>query len=133
VYQVDEGMLGRKAFADCIAQHMPYLKRAVYNLTRGDQVAENIIQQTVRKALMHADQFRFDSTLNTWLIAIAVNEIRQVYRSSWRARAVPLITENLNVEQCALIESLMTVARRRSATLLSGARFPASHGNIEVS
>jgi RNA polymerase sigma-70 factor, ECF subfamily len=105
VYQVNEGMLGQQNFADCIAQHMPYLKRAVDNLTRGDQAAEDIIQQTVLKALMHADQFRFESTLNTWLIAIAVNEIRQVYRSSWRVRAVPLITENLNPDHCALIES----------------------------
>ena len=31
-------------------------------------MAEDIIQQTVLKALVHADQFRFESSLKTWLV-----------------------------------------------------------------
>ncbi len=51
------------------------------------------------KALTNADQFRFHSALKTWLIAIAVNEVRQTYRCGWRKRVVPLMTETLNVRR----------------------------------
>jgi RNA polymerase sigma-70 factor (ECF subfamily) len=47
------------------------------------------------KALVHADQFRFESTLKTWLTSIAKNEFHQVYRCRWRMRSVPLATELL--------------------------------------
>lgn len=82
------------SFADCVAQQVSFLTRTVRMLMRGDQMADDIVQQTVLKALMHADQFRFESSLNTWLVSIAANEIRQAYRNKCRSRAVPLITEN---------------------------------------
>jgi RNA polymerase sigma-70 factor (ECF subfamily) len=61
-----------------------------------------MVQQTVLKAITNAHQFRFESALKTWLTSIAVNEVRQVYRS--KRRAVPLITEDLSVQRCSLVE-----------------------------
>jgi DNA-directed RNA polymerase specialized sigma24 family protein len=63
-----------------VAQYLPYLDRFVGYLTRRDQMAEDIVQQTVLQALMHADQFRFESSLKAWLTSIATNEVRQAYR-----------------------------------------------------
>jgi RNA polymerase sigma-70 factor, ECF subfamily len=63
----------------------------------GDQSADDIVQQTVIKALTIADQFRCRSTLKTWLISIAINEVRQTYRSGWHKRAVPLMVETIEV------------------------------------
>ena len=91
----DDPMHAKETFADCVAQHLPYLNRMIRSLTRSDPMTEDIVQQTMLKALVHADQFRFKSTMKTWLTSIAMNEIRQVYRSKWRARAVPLMTENV--------------------------------------
>ena len=97
-------MAEQQNFADSVAQHIPFLNRIVYSLMRGDQMAEDIVQQTVLKALVHADQFRFESTLKTWLASIAINEVHQVYRSKWRTRAVPLMTETLDADRCHLVE-----------------------------
>ena len=68
------------------------------NLARAvTRLREVIVQQTVIKTLTNADQFRFHSTLKTWLISIAINEVRQTYRSGWHRRAVPLIAETIDV------------------------------------
>jgi RNA polymerase sigma-70 factor (ECF subfamily) len=62
-------------------------------------MTEDIVQQTILKALTHADQFRSESTLKTWLTSIAVNEVWQAYRRAWRSRTVPLITEDLGMDR----------------------------------
>jgi RNA polymerase sigma-70 factor, ECF subfamily len=62
-------------------------------------MTEDIVQQTILKALVHADQFRLESSLKTWLASIAINEVHQVYRCRWRTRSVPLITENLDLNR----------------------------------
>jgi RNA polymerase sigma-70 factor (ECF subfamily) len=95
----------QKDLAESVAQHLPFLNRLVRRLTPYDQIAEDMVQQTVLKAITNAHQFRFESALKTWLASIAVNEVRQVYRSKWMKRAVPLITENLDVHRCHPLES----------------------------
>ncbi len=97
-------MAEQQNFADRVALHLPVLTRVVRGLVRGDQMADDIVQQTVLKALTNADQFRFESALKTWLTSIAINEVRQAYRCTWRKRAVPLITETLEVERYQRVE-----------------------------
>jgi RNA polymerase sigma-70 factor, ECF subfamily len=92
-------------FADRVVQHLPYLKRMVRGLTRNDPIADDIVQETILKALAHADQFRFESTLKTWLTSIAMNEVRQLYRSKWRMCSVPLIAEDLESEPSPQVDS----------------------------
>lgn len=92
-------MAEQQNFADNVAHHLPFLNRIVCRLTRSRQMTEDIVQETILKALIHADQFRFESTLKTWLASIAINEVHQVYRSKWRTRSVPLITENLDEDR----------------------------------
>jgi RNA polymerase sigma-70 factor (ECF subfamily) len=99
-------MTGQQPFADCVAQHLPYLNRMVRSLTRNDPMTDDIVQQTILKALVHADQFRFESTLKTWLTSIAMNEARQVYQCKWRTRSVPLITEILEGDRSPRVESV---------------------------
>jgi RNA polymerase sigma-70 factor (ECF subfamily) len=91
--------------ANAVAQHLPYLTRIVRKVVRGDQMAEDIVQETVLKALTNADQFRFESALKTWLTCIAINEARQAYRCAWHRRSVPLITENFDLDRTQLIHS----------------------------
>jgi len=58
-------MSRQENFADCIVEHLPFLNRMVRSLTRSDSLSEDIVQQTMLKALVHADQFRSESTLKT--------------------------------------------------------------------
>ena len=55
-------------------------------------MSEDVVQQTLLKALIHGRQFRFESALKSWLFRIAVNEARQIYRSSRRTEVVSLDT-----------------------------------------
>src|SRR3954469_8488938 len=57
------------------------------------------------KALVHADQFRFDATLKTWLVSIAMNEVRQVYRCKWSTHSVSLRTENVESDRFPVVQS----------------------------
>src|SRR5215475_4268710 len=94
----------RQNFLDCLLQHVPCITRVVRVLMRGDQSAEDVVQQTVIKALTNVDQFRFRSTLKTWLTSIAINEVRQTYRSGWHKRAVPLMAETADALRVQDIE-----------------------------
>jgi RNA polymerase sigma-70 factor, ECF subfamily len=91
-------------FADCIALHLPFLNRVVRRLMHGDEMAEDVVQQTVLKALMHVDQFRFESTLKTWLTSIAINEVYQAYRFAGRRRAISLTTETFEMDRCQRLD-----------------------------
>jgi RNA polymerase sigma-70 factor, ECF subfamily len=105
VPQVDDVMPKQPNFANSVAQHLPFLTRFVRNVMRGDQSVEDVVQQTVLKALTNADQFRFESGLKTWLVSIAINESRQVYRCGWRRRSVPLMTEHVDSIRCQPLDS----------------------------
>ena len=94
-----ELMFEQQYFGDFVVQQLPYLKRLVCKLTRGDQIADDIVQQTMLKALIHAHQFRFQPSLKTWLSSIAVNEVHQVYRSKWQKSAVPMQTEMVDTQR----------------------------------
>jgi RNA polymerase sigma-70 factor (ECF subfamily) len=95
----------QEEFANSVAQHLPYLKRMVRGLTRNDPMTDDIVQETVLKALAHADEFRSESTLKTWLTSIAKNELRQFYRCKWRTCSVPLITEDIESERSSQVDS----------------------------
>ena len=69
-----------------------------------NELAEDIVQQTMLKALTNAGQFRFESALKTWLASIAINEVRQVYRCRWQRKAVGLITENVDRDRSRPLE-----------------------------
>lgn len=97
-------MVNQQHFADSVAEHVPYLTRVVRSLVRGDPMAEDIVQQTVPRALTNADQFRFESALKTWLASIAINEVRQAYRCGWRRRTVPLMTDSFDFARCQPVE-----------------------------
>jgi RNA polymerase sigma-70 factor, ECF subfamily len=94
----------QETFADCVVQHLPYLKRMVRGLTRNNPMTDDIVQETILKALVHADRFRCESTLKTWLTSIAKNELRQFYRCKWRTCSVPLLAEDLESKRSAQVD-----------------------------
>lgn len=52
--------------------------------------AEDAVQDTFLRAFEHIDDFRGDSSFETWLVAIAVNRCRDRLRRRKRRRALPL-------------------------------------------
>jgi RNA polymerase sigma-70 factor (ECF subfamily) len=57
--------------------------RFVARLARGD-ITEDLAQQTFLEAYRSAPRFRGDSAVKTWLFGIAVNQVRNYFRSEKR-------------------------------------------------
>jgi RNA polymerase sigma-70 factor (ECF subfamily) len=75
----------RRRAADDIAAELPRLRRVARVLTRGDAAeADDLVQETLLRALRAADGFRGGSTVGTWLVSILVN----LHRSERRRAAV---------------------------------------------
>ena len=69
-------------------------KGKVYGLARklagSEEDAEDIVQDTLLKAIDKIDQFRGDASFGTWLYSIALNEARRLYARSQRMELQPV-------------------------------------------
>ena len=120
--------------ADCIAQHLPFLRGIVRGAMRGNESAEDIVQQTMLKALTNACQFRFESALKTWLGSIAINEVRRAYRCRWQRSTVALITENVDLDRSRPLERNDHYEAKERDVLVRDAvsRLPAAHRIVVI-
>lgn len=62
------------------------LNRFVYGMVGNQFDAEDIVQETVVKAFVHFADFRGESKFKSWLMSIAVNEVRAKHRKEFRSR-----------------------------------------------
>lgn len=62
-----------ESFDEIYQSHFDTVYRYVLSLSRDPHVAEEITQETFFKALRSLDQFRGDSSIKSWLCAIAKN------------------------------------------------------------
>jgi RNA polymerase sigma-70 factor (ECF subfamily) len=60
-------------FADLIATHLPRLRRYARALTKDSTQADDLVQETVTRALEHAHLYRHDANLRGWLVTIMHN------------------------------------------------------------
>jgi RNA polymerase sigma-70 factor, ECF subfamily len=79
----------RDLLEDLIEPHLEPLWRTVKAKVRDDADTDDIVQQTVFKALTHLGQYRFEASFRSWLIQIAINEISQLWRKRCASRSVP--------------------------------------------
>lgn len=68
------------SFADDIVRNLPRLERFARRLAGNKSLADDLVQDTVMRALLHADQFRPGTNLIAWLNAILRNAYRKDYR-----------------------------------------------------
>lgn len=79
------------ASRDEIAKHIPRLRRFAVGLTRDRTQADDLVQDTLVKAIANEHQFQDGTNLNAWLLKI----MRNNYVSELRRRAVrPEVTVN---------------------------------------
>jgi len=60
--------------------HLTYLRRVARKMSKNPWDADDLVQQTVLKAFIHLDQFRFEASFTSWLTSIAMNELRKIHR-----------------------------------------------------
>lgn len=88
---IREILTGRRdLFGDLVAPHLTVLFRILQRRFGPHPDIEDIVQQAMLKALVHLHQFRAESSFQTWLVRIGLNEARQWQRGKATSRVVPL-------------------------------------------
>jgi RNA polymerase sigma-70 factor, ECF subfamily len=88
---IDRILRGRiDAFADLLQPHLTSLNRFARQKLRSESEAEDVVQQSVLLAFSHLRQFRREAGFNTWLRAIALNEVLRLLQQRTVAH-VPLL------------------------------------------
>lgn len=68
-------------------------------------LAEDAMQDTFFKAWRNMKQFKFRSSVKTWLTRIAVNTCRDYIRSAWWRREQPASDSEIEVRQVTTVSS----------------------------
>lgn len=75
-----------RAFRELYRHHSPALFQLVIRVLGGSSHdAEDVVQETWVRAVRQFGRFRWESSLRTWLCAIALNQAREVLRKRGRA------------------------------------------------
>jgi RNA polymerase sigma-70 factor, ECF subfamily len=118
---------------DEIVQSLPQLRAIAGRMARDRALADDLVQETVLRALLHADQFRPGTNLKAWLATILRNSFFNVKRSEKRlaqlAARLPSGSAVTRCEQEGHVELLelrgafaALPAAQREALALVGAR-----------
>ena len=71
------------------------LRAFAYNLTKDDEEAKDLYQETAFRAISNRDKFRLDTNLKAWLFTIMKNIFINNYRKRSKANTVFDKTDNL--------------------------------------
>lgn len=76
----------QQEFTELLQPNLIPLNRFVFGMVGNQFDTEDIVQETVVKAFTHFADFRAESKFKTWLMSIAVNEVRTKRRKEFRSR-----------------------------------------------
>ena len=79
-----------RALNELVRRHHDAVYRVALRITRDEDIAADVSQDTFIKAFRGLDGFRGDSAFRTWLLTIASNEARGQLRKVSRRREVAL-------------------------------------------
>jgi len=101
------------AFRELYARHTPRIYAFVLRLLGGNELdAQDVVQDTWIKAVEKLDQFRWQSSLSTWLTGIALNRCRELFRQrdrNWIALGEePAVTTGEHVHERIDLETALT-------------------------
>ena len=90
-------MSNQETFIDLLQPNLASLNRFVLVSVRDGFDADDIVQETMYKAFLHYKDFRGESKFKTWLMAIALNEVRSRRRAEARSRISYVDTDQLEI------------------------------------
>ena len=82
---LNQEIIGPQNFATELASLQPYLVRRAMYLTRERELAEDLAQSTILKALRRKELFTPGTNLKAWVTTILQNEFYSNHRKSWRS------------------------------------------------
>lgn len=88
-----------RAFRDLYLRHTPSLWRTALRLARGaEEEARDLVQETWLRAVSRLAGFRWEASLQTWLVSIAVNCAHEKNRNAGRLATVADIESAMTAE-----------------------------------
>jgi len=109
-----------EAFEDLVRPHLTSLNRLARMRVPTQSDAEDVVQQSVLRALRHIGQFRGESSFKAWLNAIAINEI--IHRRRARARAETRPLEDLKLADTSCSPEVQVQRRQEIERLQQAVR-----------
>jgi len=114
-----ESAAGSEAcFEELVRRFTPRLFRYLRPKTASDEEAEDLVQETFRKAFQYIDRFDTDYRFSTWLYTIAHRQAISLFRGRRTHAAAPLeaVDESSGPEDLLVrseeVRNLWTLARR---------------------
>src|SRR5437870_3278423 len=77
------------AFETLVKRHQGRIFALAFRYTRVREDAEDIVQETFRKAFVHLQKFEGKSSFSTWLTSIAINEALMSLRRAPSMQKLP--------------------------------------------
>jgi RNA polymerase sigma-70 factor, ECF subfamily len=77
------------AFRELYRLHTPLLYRVCLRMLGNEPAAQDAIQEVWLRADAGLAQFRWQSSLSTWLVGIAINRCREIFREKYRSNQSP--------------------------------------------
>jgi RNA polymerase sigma-70 factor (ECF subfamily) len=100
------GQVVSEKFGHILSSGLPSLYRGAYRLLGNVADAEDAVQDALLAAYTHLDQFRGQSKMSTWLVAIVHNSARMQLRRRLRHVHVPLDEPIGEAEECSALQRL---------------------------
>jgi len=78
---IEMAVAGRSdCFSVLVDRHLPAVRRHLRAMVPNEPDQEDVLQEVLLKVWRHLADFRLECNLRTWMIKIAINEVRQWYR-----------------------------------------------------
>ena len=106
----------------------PSLKSFAYNLTKDNEEAKDLYQETAFRAMTNRDKFRAGTNLKAWLFTIMKNIFINNYRKKTKANTIVDTTDNLY-----FINSSKTIVSNGAGTNIQMEELGTMIGNLEDS
>ncbi|RZK09814.1 MAG: RNA polymerase sigma factor [Flavobacterium sp.] len=90
--------MNQKEFANCLHQFTPELKVAAFRFTHEAEDSDDLVQDTLMKAIRHHDKFEEGSNLKGWLFTILKNTFINNYRKDVKTRSIITRSDEISSE-----------------------------------
>jgi RNA polymerase sigma-70 factor (ECF subfamily) len=93
-----------RAFEVLVERHAQRIFLVARRITRTQEDAEDVVQQSFQKAFVHLSKFEGGSLFSTWLTRITINEALMLLRRKRGSREVPIAESNTEGESVLPLE-----------------------------
>ena len=101
--EIEDKNQGKENSAEFLDRYGDYLYGYAFVRLRDAQLAEDVVQETLLKAILNYSKFRGDAAVKTWLTSILRNEISSHFRKNRRAGNVRHFEDEQKLEMGDLL------------------------------